>query len=841
MRSTVISRALVIVAILAVINSCKTRPEVFKADFENVNDRIWVGEDFWAIPMEDWRVRDGRIEGFGNIRGKVNILTRTIKQGQGSFHVSASMGLMEERGNHSAAGFEIGIYDEEDPDVRAACYFGRGINAGISTEGLIYLGNNSSQLPENFDLKEFDIKLSAEHHEDRTHIVLIVEDNKKISGKVILEHDKDLRGLAALVNQHRFKDSYNDGPSFWFDNVEIGGSKTEAKKENSFGPILWTMYTLSNDVLKLSAQMPPLGKGDSDVVHLQFKEGRKWKVKATEKIDPMARIAIFKVSGWDSDHNIPFRVVYETRDKKNNIKSQYFEGLVRAEPRNKTLVMGGLTCQHGYGFPYTPLVENLIKEDPDILYFSGDQIYEGNGGYPIKREPVDTSILSYLGKYYMFGWAFGDLMKNRPTVVTPDDHDVFQGNLWGEGGEKMIGTRTGSSIGYIQSPEFVNVVHMTQCGHLPDPFDPSPMKRDMSVWYTAMNYGGVSFAIISDRIFKSGPSRVAFWDDREDLIRIPIKNPSVLEKPDLTMLSRRQKEFLEHWSEDWKGVYMKVLLSQTPYANIATHHGGNKEFLYGDLDSGGWPKIKKDSVVRIIRKAFAFHINGDQHVTTLAQYGVDDYRDAGWSFCTPAIAVGFQRWFLPDMLQIPVKNRPDHSHANTGDYEDIFGNKSLVYAVGNPGENPLPYMGSKRYNLAHDKASGFGIIRFNPSDRSITMEAYRFLFDENNQGKNQFPGFPLTISQFDNYGREPYAYLPTLKISGPEDPVVRITNENSGEMEYMVRIKGHSFTPKVFSNDDFTIEIGYPEVDQWKKYNGVKPLKESEKKEINVVMNKLAS
>jgi phosphodiesterase/alkaline phosphatase D-like protein len=63
---------------------------------------------------------------------------------------------------------------------------------------------------------------------------------------------------------------------------------------------------------------------------------------------------------------------------------------------NKPLKFGGHTCQYHYGFPYTPLVENIRKLNPDILYFSGDQIYEGNGGYPIKREPADVSIVNLI-------------------------------------------------------------------------------------------------------------------------------------------------------------------------------------------------------------------------------------------------------------------------------------------------------------------------------------------------------------------------------------------------------------------------------------------------------------
>ncbi len=111
-----------------------------------------------------------------------------------------------------------------------------------------------------------------------------------------------------------------------------------------------------------------------------------------------------------------------------------------------------------------------------------------------------------------------------------------------------------------------------------------------------------------------------------------------------------------------------------------------KEYLYGDLDSGGWPKSGRDKAIRLMRKGAVFHINGDQHVPSLVQYGLKNYRDADWSFCTPAIAVMYLRWFLPDELGYPVVDRPEHNYPNTGKYTDAFGNKNYVYAIGNPGK-----------------------------------------------------------------------------------------------------------------------------------------------------------
>jgi len=273
--------------------------------------------------------------------------------------------------------------------------------------------------------------------------------------------------------------------------------------------------------------------------------------------------------------------------------------------------------------------------------------------------------------------------------------------------------------------------------------------------------------------------------------------------------------------KDWGGVDMKVLLTQTLFANVATHHGQYNAYLFGDMDSGGWPKTGRDRAIRIIRKGFVFQIAGDQHVPSIVQYGLDNYRDAGWCYITPAISVGYSRWFRPDEIGIQVRNRPTQNLPNTGEYNDAFGNLNYVYAIGNPDNFKIV---ENRFQLAQEKASGYGMIIFDKEQRTIKMESWRFLADvANTAATDQFPGWPLTISQFDNYGREAVAWLPTLKITGEPNPVVEVINTKTGETEYIVRIKGNEFSPKVFSNDTFTIRIGYPENDTWKTFENVKP------------------
>jgi hypothetical protein len=344
-------------------------------------------------------------------------------------------------------------------------------------------------------------------------------------------------------------------------------------------------------------------------------------------------------------------------------------------------------------------------------------------------------------------------MRHAPTICLPDDHDVFQGNIWGEGGAKMSITAAdpgaSSKGGYIEPARMVNAVHRTNVSHHPDPFDPTPSKQDISVYYGDMVYGGVSFAILADRQWKSGPERVKTGGPRADHVTDPDFDTRTLDQPGLVLLGERQEAFLKNWAQDWRGHSLKAVLSQTVFAAVATHHGRLDGFLKGDLDSGAWPQNPRNRAIDIMRPAMALHINGDQHLATLVQYGVADQRDSMWSFCTPAIAAGYPRWWRPDVAGMPHTKRPKHGLANTGEFLDGFGNKVYVYAVGNPEVGQA----TNRYDRAHEKGSGFGFITFDPAKKTYTVESFRFLIDPTDgKASNQFPGWPVTIHQTENRG-----------------------------------------------------------------------------------------
>ncbi len=268
------------VIFLFVATSCTRKTEFFTS-FENTNDRIWIGKDFWSIPLEDWKVEDGKLYCIGDVpNSRVNILTHVITPELGEYEISAKITLIDKGKVPGSAGFLVGVVDEEDPDVRAACYFGKGIKAGVSLNGYAFLKDKKAKIPEGFDFKEFTIKITG----NNTKLKMDVSDKNGIKLEKLICDGVGVSGLVAITNNFYLGETENQGKShFCFDDIKLSGSKIIEKPENSFGPILWTMYTLSKKTVKFMALLPPIGKNDNQNVSLQFKEGENWKTVATEK------------------------------------------------------------------------------------------------------------------------------------------------------------------------------------------------------------------------------------------------------------------------------------------------------------------------------------------------------------------------------------------------------------------------------------------------------------------------------------------------------------------------------------------------------------------------------
>jgi len=710
--------------------------------------------------MEDWRINDGWAQCQTSAEARsIHSVTRQITNVDESFAMSIELAQSVPLKNDGGAGFKLGVRSDIN-EFRSNCFAKNGINAGIIGNELV-IGNARAAL---------DIKPANSHvilsiigaRKDGNYILQMVASepgtDKKLGQLQTQVPAQQLLGNVAVVSQFSGPKQRTGTPGYKFRNWLAGGNAFTHNSDQSFGPILWTMYTLSDSraedgfVLKLTAILGPVGTDDSADVELQVKHGDAWTTVGKAEIDQDSWTATHRIPNWDETTETPFKVIYQQEYKSGKPTVHEWAGTILPNPIGRPFRLAALTCQNDYAFPYAPVAENVVKMKPDMLYFSGDQLYENHGGFGVIRGPAKPAILNYLRKYYQFGWGFGEAMRHAPTVVIPDDHDVFHGNIWGESGAAMKDLERGTSSkgGYRQPAEMVNVVHHTHCSHHPESFDPTPVKQNISVYYGDLVYGDVSFAILGDRQFKSGPEHVDTGPGRADHVPDQDFDTNTLDKDGLVLFGDRQELFLREWANDWRGHSMKVLLSQTVLGGAATHHGGFKGYLKADLDSGGWPQTGRDRAVDIIRPSMALHINGDQHLASLIQYGVEKQRDSNWSFCTPAIAVGYPRWWRADDMNMPHKNRPKHGLAHTGEFLDGLGNKMYVYSVGNPDVATK----RPRYQRAHQKGSGFGFVVIDTDRKTYTLNAYRFLCDPTDDAeKNQFPGWPLVIHQDENKGK----------------------------------------------------------------------------------------
>jgi phosphodiesterase/alkaline phosphatase D-like protein len=730
--------------------------------WQNTTDRPWIGGEYWANPMEDWHIVNGGAEcKSGDGRRSIHSLTHQLTDSNQAFHVSVVLQQIEKNKNNGGAGIRLGVKNEIN-DYRSSCFVERGLDVGVFNRQMS-IGGKTASLSQAIEGQPVKLELSAKPQFGAVLLSLSV--NLFESGEVIgqLNHlvpsDEVIGNVAVVSNFSLHSKAGQEAGKYRFTHWVLSGDAFEVKPEQKFGPILWTMYSLSDSrskdgfVMKLSAFTGPMGSKNTEIVELQIKRDGQWATIDSQKLDTDVWVANFRLPNWQEKSDTQFRVIYNEKHIDGSETPDIWSGVIKANPDGRPLRMAALTCQNDYSFPYAPVAENVKKLDPDLVFFSGDQIYESHGGFGIIRAPFEPAIQNYLRKFYQFGWAFREVMRGQPTICLPDDHDVLQGNLWGEGGKLKTDHESDPTAsltgGYIESVRFVNAVHRTCVSHHPDSYDPTPNPSGIGCYYGDMVYGNVGFAILADRQWKTGPEQAGVIVGETGLDEDPNFINSAINPENSVLLGQRQEDFLTKWSEDWRGHTLKAVLSQTVFAGIATHQPSPDRYLKYDFDSSGWPKPARDSAVEIMRKSKALHICGDTHLGSLAQYGVNKQRDSNWSFCTPAISAGWPRFWVPDQVGIPHQNRPSHGLPQTGEFLDAFGNKMYVYAVG------VPEVGQSknRYVKAHEKGSGFGFITFDTEKLTYIMDAYRFLIDVNDvSSNNQFDGWPVTIHQDENIG-----------------------------------------------------------------------------------------
>jgi alkaline phosphatase D len=610
----------------------------------------------------------------------------------------------------------------------------------------------------------YDLRLSAWSH-DGTRLLAAAE----LPGVP----ESKLRGNVALASHN------NDRPvRHEFRSFQVDGGRLEHHPERAFGPIAGTLYSVSNATLKLTAQFMPLGQQSWFPVpektermpgppgaaptaetamrllaHLEVKSSdSEWRtVDGPKPVTAPDFSVLFRVDGWDQSRPAETRVVFRDSAGINH----YYTTHIRKDPvQQSATTVGAVVCTGVIGLaaqagapkpaagqaavgrwtpanvwmPFADSVQALKRRNVDLMFFLGDQVYEFK---PTAKDWSMEPHEDYLYKWLLWVWSFRELTNHVPAILQTDDHDVYHGNLWGWGG-RLNTTGFNGGGGYKRSPYFVNSVSRTQTGHLPDPYDPLPSESGITHYYTTFKWGGVGFAVLEDRKFKTPPQ-----------VRDPEKQ---------VLLGERQERMLREWGQDWRDQKFKCVVSQTNYATIHVNPSGE---IPADADSNGFPKSRRDVAVDLFRKAGAFLLSGDTHLASFAQVGVKDVNDGVPQFTIPALGNVFWRWFYPAR---PGANRTPGAPDYTGDFVDAWGNPFRVFAVANPeARQPLKENLTQRYLVTEEEArqglgdslrtsrsDGYGVVVFNKETGETTAECWRHDADPT-RGDRQFQGWPVTI------------------------------------------------------------------------------------------------
>ncbi|BFM13274.1 hypothetical protein R50072_34270 [Simiduia litorea] len=744
----------------------------------------WLGKALWGNRLQDWRQHNGRIECIAEAAElevrTAALLTRQLNNQHSPARLSMTLGQINP-GHTGFAGFLLGI-GEGDLEYRAAALAQRysgtkgGIMAVIDQQGqLSFRDFSDAAQPLNFELigapkaitwpeagaggvrlechidpvagNQFDLRLIAFNALTGENLGFAVATGiapERLCGGISIlsspsAYGKNARAGAQVDNKA--------GARFWFQDIASGGDKITAKDTQGLGPVMGCLYSLNRRVLKLSVQLMPIDLRRN--ARVQFLYRQQQPAQATQQSawqqGPISTIedgyvALMRLDNWRHEDSFDYRIVFPedkntalfsgtiTRDpeQSKNLNIALYSCII---PTSKSLddgqfqpfvpqeTMPGRYTTDNILFPHTELVRHCDSHQPDLYLFVGDQYYET---YPTRygREGKDAK-LDTLYRWYLWYWSFRDSVRHKPCLVLADDHDVLQGNLWGNSGTNSELPKEEDG-GFKHDKSLVRMVYRMQHGHNPDSYDDTPIAFDIPVCYGNFVYGGVNFAFVEDRKFKSPPD-----------YQVPLNGKRG------ELLGERQEAFLRHWKNTEPGL-PKVCITASMWGSPQTLED-QKPLV--DFDANGFPADGRTRAVQLVKDADALVLSGDQHLGLLAIQGIESFDDGVLFFSGPAAAAFWQRWFEGAGTLANQRNQDP----NTGDFIDSFGNKMRVLAVANP---KIPFVefnkGRKGWGMfladRSLKSEGYGIIKVNHKDKHFDLECWPW--EANPAIDPQFPGWP---------------------------------------------------------------------------------------------------
>lgn len=829
--------------------SCQKLTNHHESRWDKAPQRVWVGADYWANRLQDWRLHQGRLECIDNSRSlrTVHLLTRALDKSNRSFTLSVQTGTLSEsaRRTDAWAGFLIGAGDlKDDYRMRSLIHQAHGRNGGlmvgINGKGKIVAIDNANQrqhiglerekhfYPEGIPPEGVEMNLLAREVDGSYKLTLWarkVRDGSTIDSASIKDISPErMQGniaLAAHISEHSHK------KSFWFKNWKAQGGKLSKHDNHRFGPVLGVHYTLHRDTLRLTAQMPPLSRNNLHPLRLEIRKkgSNDWHEVAKTEITTPGWMAKFEVPGWQSNTAWKYRLTYPPNE---NDVSHTYTGTIRKEPENEVVLstidapeilkksIDSTTnfTNSSLWLPHRLNIRNVLGRKPDLIAYTGSRLFRINPTrFKLDSNALtDQLYLDYLYKWSLVCWLHGPLTRNMPSLVMPEATDSLP-------------------------VPFINMAVKSQTAHMPPPYNPRADLRGAEPWYTRLVYGGVDLAVVED-----------------DLMAPDTLTTGIGQKNNSSGIAKRTRQlrFLKDWTNSWDDVDIKAVVTNTSSIQHITQPpapSGQKE---NHPSASGQEKEKISPVLQLnhktshttssqvkevvsqVRKSHALVIKGGSRMPYLIHHGINDWEDAGyefgfpsWSQATPphpAVRVMQNKSIadsvLIDSLTLPAKFRDPHGHPII---LETLTKGSDRNKTGGPRQ--------KGFGIEHHDTSylsgmvpGFGIVRFNTRDQEISISVWPAEGDP--QNTQPFSGWPVDLSVQENYIDNPRSHLPEIIAKGlGANPVYKLYHYNQPGLIYAKRAKDTVFRPPVFEESIFTLVVGAPEKNRMDTLRHLVPVK----------------
>ena len=334
----------------------------YASNWNNTVDGYFAGAETWTNPLQDWRVKNGKLECFvGGEERNTYLLTREIAGGNGEFEMSVgitNVDFSEGRTDEGYVGFRIGVKGRY-LDYRDAAVRGRGLKTGVTVDGELFIGNTSGDRINVGNMNAvLRLKVAASNGKATLSLQAIDKagaivgevkraelDAGLIRGGIGLScHSGELTSREGL--QERRTESRHGNLSASFSDLRLSGSLVTAHDDRAYGPIAFTLYTLDEGTMKMTVQMMPVSARAGDEVILETRTDGVWSPVQTSRIVADSRTAHFRIENWDATKARKFRVAFSMKGRDGSTSDHYYMGTISKEPEiGGQLKAVSLSCQ----------------------------------------------------------------------------------------------------------------------------------------------------------------------------------------------------------------------------------------------------------------------------------------------------------------------------------------------------------------------------------------------------------------------------------------------------------------------------------------------------------------